>query len=293
MSQAALYWPGSVELHFQPVHSLSMVAYAAGRPQLPWAAFSEYRPQYVAGYPTASLRHRGPGRVRHGEGGAVVGHARSGPSRSPPVGDESIADAVAGHVGAEVLRRRRPRAPLRRRAKARRAGRQANRPRSSPCCRPFRCAVPPGLGRRFRRSCRPLRRSWPPVPPALVPPVPPGAARLDPQAPTRSAPRTEGTARTCVRLSESRRHPDLLTMVNHPNLTHRAQRASIYDRLTRVVIGPRRATGRSGAIGLEITDGRGRLRQDDRLADHRPRTALNAPAPSGGSRSRGTARRRC
>src|SRR5881396_1761186 len=30
MSHAALYCPGSAELHFQPVHSLSMVEYAAG-----------------------------------------------------------------------------------------------------------------------------------------------------------------------------------------------------------------------------------------------------------------------
>ena len=48
-----------------------------------------------------SVRHRGPGRARHREGRAVVRDVRGGPSLSPPVRDESIADAVAGHVGAE------------------------------------------------------------------------------------------------------------------------------------------------------------------------------------------------
>src|SRR5262245_751830 len=51
MSHAALYWPVSEELHLHPVHSSSMVEKAAGRPQLPRAMVSEYRPQYVVGYP--------------------------------------------------------------------------------------------------------------------------------------------------------------------------------------------------------------------------------------------------
>ena len=71
----------------------------------------------------------------HADGGGVAVRGRS--PRSPPVRDEFVADAVAGHVRAEILRRRRPRAHLGRRAKARRAGR-----RPDPAAR--RAAAGPG-----------------------------------------------------------------------------------------------------------------------------------------------------
>ena len=111
------------------------------------------------------VRHRGARRARHGEGGAVVGHVRGDPPRSPPVRDESIAGAVAGHVGAEILAPSTfPRPPASaRRSQARRSS--ARSPRSSPCCRLFRRSwchrFRRSWRRRFRRSwCRRFRRGW-------------------------------------------------------------------------------------------------------------------------------------
>ena len=118
------------------------------------------------------VRHRRPRRARHGEGGAVVGHVRVDPPRSPPVRDESIAVAVAGHIGAEILRRRCPRAPLRRRAKARRAGRRPDHPAARRAAtRPggAGAAGPGGAGAAGSAGAGAAG------PAGLVPPIPPGA----------------------------------------------------------------------------------------------------------------------